>query len=315
MRERDFIDKISKIHRNHVWDSDAEVVPAPDCIGNELFSMDSFSEKEDFLTGLTPWQMGRQMACMAVSDILVCGTTPQFMLQNWRYDKKHDMDFYLEIAKGIESVLSFYMTRCVGGDTELGEEWGWTSTMIGYSEDYPVIRGALPREDFDLFASDLMGTANAAIFCGKTIPLLKPGIPVPQESLFATDTSGGFMDALENFRRINYGMHLEVDADSLISPKVHKMLPKDAEPAWTLVGGVGEYELVFALPAGSTCEKAIKIGSGYFSDSKRDDDNNEFIINYKGKRGIMTEPPPDYRDIDPKDWVDATATYWKSLFK
>ncbi len=313
MRERDFIDEISKIHRNHVWDADAEVVPAPD--GNELLSMDSFSEKEDFLTGLTPWQMGRQMACMASSDILACGTCPQFMLQNWRYDKKHDMEFFLEIARGIESVLSFYMTRCVGGDTELGEDWGWTSTMVGYCRDYPVIRGSIPRKEFDLYASDRMGKANAAVFCGQTIPLLNPGIPVPPESYFATDTSGGFMDALENFRRINYGMHLEVNVGSLISRSVYRMLPKNAEPGWTLVGGVGEYELVFALPPGTICEKAIKIGSGYFTDDDPRNAENEFILKYKGKRGIMREPPPDYRDIDKEDWIDATAQYWDSLFK
>ena len=307
MREADFIKEISRIHGSTPFQADAEILPWGD--GFLLSSMDSFSEQEDFLAGMMPGTIGHNLACAACSDILACGAKPEYLLQNWCYDQEHDQDFFLEVASGIEEVLKAYGARCVGGDIGAASEWSWTATVIAASQT-SVRRVASSRVDFDLYATGCMGAANAALFLGLPQPSFRILRPVPQGALFATDTSGGFMDTLENFRRVNQGMYLEVDANAVISPSMTKLLPPDVEPGWTLVGGVGEYEIVFAMPEGSVCPGTMKIGHGHFCDERE----NEFALTYNGRHGKMTSAPPDYRALAKDEWLDATSRYWSSLF-
>ena len=328
MREDELIESLAIIHGSRPYLADAEIIPQGS--GYELVSMDSFSEKEDFLAGFSPEQVGHQMAYAACADILACGAKPKFLLQTWNVDDHHPLAFYEGVARGVQEVLEHYGASCIGGDMGTASEWSWTATVIGHTER-PVMRRTSARVPFDLYATGLFGEANAAVFCGKPLPLVQLRAPVPPEALFATDSSGGFIDALENFRRANHGMELEVDVKSLLSPNVAmalsnmlvahddgegtvvtpaKMLSPGAEPGWTLVGGVGEYELLFAVPRGTTVANALKIGEGQFNASC----NNEFRIRLAdGRCGELRNPPPDYRAIPQKEWVEATAAYWSSL--
>ncbi len=309
MQELPFIERLAKIHHSSPFLADAEILP--ECDGFALYSMDSFSEHEDFLGQLAPRQIGYQMACAACSDILACGTLPTQLLQTWNCDSAHEPGFYLEVAAGIQDVLTHYGATCIGGDIGTATEWIWTATVIGHTH-HPVRRTTSRRKAFALYASGPMGLANAAVFCKQPLPLFPLRNPVPENAMFATDTSGGLLDAIENFRRVNHGLQLELDADAAISPKVREILPSDVPPEWTLVGGIGEYELVFALPAGIACPEGIRIGTGYF----RDDSNENVVrIHCGGKCGTMKTPPPDYRDVPDADWLPVTANYWNSLFE
>lgn len=167
------------------------------------------------------------------------------------------------------------------------------------------------RIDFDLYVSGPMGEANAAVYCGKPLPCFHLREPVPQEALFATDSSGGFMDALENFRRVNYGLQMDIDVETVLSPEIVDILPSNAEPGWTLVGGVGEYELVFAVPRGFDVRNALKIGKGWFDNS---DENDIRLHMVDGRYGHVRNAPPDYRNLSSDQWLAATAQYWESLF-
>ena len=307
MREDELIQSLARIHGSRPYLADAEIIPQGS--GYELVSMDSFSEKEDFLAGLSPEQAGRQMAYAACADILACGAKPKFLLQAWNVDNHHPIAFYEGVARGVQEVLEHYGASCIGGDMGMVSEWSWTATVIGHAER-PVMRRTSARVPFDLYATGPFGEANAAVFCGKPLPLVQLRAPVPPEALFATDSSGGFIDALENFRRVNHGMELEVDVKRLLSPNVAQMLPPGAEPGWTLVGGVGEYELLFAVPRGMPVANGLKIGEGQFNASR----DNDFRLRLAdGRCGILRNPPPDYRAIPQKEWVAATAAYWSSL--
>jgi len=94
-----------------------------------------------------------------------------------------------------------------------------------------------------------------------------------------------------------------------VSSEVARSLPSGEEKGWALVGGVGEYELQFAVPTGMTVADAVKIGRGGFAAQGECD----FRIMYGGKIGRMSTPPPDYRAIKPQDWLEATAEYWASM--
>ncbi|MBR6076426.1 MAG: hypothetical protein IKP87_14080 [Victivallales bacterium] len=309
MLEGRFIDTLSRIHGTKPYLSDAEIIPQAG--GFELVSMDSFSEREDFLHGLTPRQIGRQMAIGACADLLACGAKPETLLQSWIYDDRHGLPFYEDVANGIQEILDFHGAKCIGGDVGAAEDWQWTACVIGHAEA-PVRRRTSRRGDFDLYVSGGMGLPNAAIYSGKTLPCFYLRDPVPPEALFATDTSGGFMDALENFRRANHGLQMDIELKTVLSPDVYDCLPAEAQPGWTLVGGVGEYELVFAVPHGHDVRHGTKIGCGCFDDSE---ENDIRLHGADGCRGHVRHAPPDYRDVPKDQWIAVTAKYWKSLFE
>ena len=305
MQEQKLIEIFSRIHGTRPFGADAEVVPFDGT--NLLVTTDSFSEREDFLSGLEPEAMGRVMAYGAIADILACGVKPDFLVQAWNVDDSHDERFYERVAQGIQQVVSHYGAKVVGGDIGTAKEWCWTATVFASSKT-PIRRVASQRVDFDLYATGLLGAANAAVFLGRKIPEPKLRSPVPSSAIFA-DTSGGLFDALENFRRVNPGVWLELDAERAVSPEVARSLPPGVEKGWALVGGIGEYELVFAGPAGTSVADAVKIGRGGFTAQGECD----FRIMYGGKIGRMSTPPPDYRAIKPQDWLEATAEYWASM--
>ncbi len=306
MQEQRLIEVFSRIHGTRPFGADAEVIPFEGT--NLLVSTDSFSEREDFLFGLEPEDMGSVMAYGAVADILACGAKPEFLVQAWNIDDSHDERFYERVAQGVQHVVSHYGAKVVGGDIGTAKEWCWTATVFASSKT-PVRRVASQRVDFDLYATGPLGAANAAVFLGRTIPEPKLRSPVPSSAIFATDTSGGLFDALENFRRVNLGVWLELDAERAVSPEVARSLPPGVEKGWALVGGVGEYELVFSVPVGTSVADAVKIGRGGFAAEGECD----FRIMYGGKIGHMSTPPPDYRAIKPQDWLEATAEYWASM--
>ena len=307
--EQKLIELFSRVHGTRPFGADAEIVPFGGT--NLLVSTDSFSEREDFLAGLEPEAMGRVMAYGAIADILSCGAKPEFLVQAWNVDASHDARFYARVAEGVQQVVSHYGAKVVGGDVGSAPEWCWTATVFAACAS-PVRRRASRRVDFDLYVTGALGAANAAVALGRPVPepALRP--PVPADALFATDTSGGLFDALENVRRVNPGLRLEVDADAAIAPELARALPDGMEPGWALVGGVGEYELLFAVPRGERVEGAIKIGCGGFDDSGSDS-----IVSVKSgsKTGRMVSPPPDYRAVAQNQWLAVTAAYWTSLWR
>ncbi len=308
MKEQTFIETLSRIHGTRPFGADAEVVPFEGT--NLLVSTDSFSEREDFLFGLEPEAMGRVMAYGAIADILSCGTKPDFLVQAWNIDESHDERFYERVAQGVQQVVSHYGAKVVGGDVGTAKEWCWTATVFASSKT-PVRRVASQRIDFDLYTTGPLGAANAAVFLDRTLPEPQLRAPVLSSALFATDTSGGLFDALENFRRVNPGVWLELDAERAVSPEIARSLPSGVEKGWALVGGVGEYELLFAVPAGAPVADAVKIGRGGFAVEEECD----FRIMYGGKVGYMVSPPPDYRAIPRENWLAETASYWTSLWR
>ncbi len=308
MQEQKLIEIFSRIYGTRPFGADAEVVPFEGT--NLLVSTDSFSEREDFLSGLEPEAMGRVMAYGAIADIIACGAKPDFLVQAWNIDDSHDERFYERVAQGIQQVVSHYGAKVVGGDVGTAKEWCWIATVFASCKT-PVRRVASRRVDFDLYATGPLGAANAAVFLGRKIPEPKLRSPVPSSAIFATDTSGGLFDALENFRRVNPCVWLELDAERAVSQEVARSLPPGVEKGWALVGGVGEYELVFAVPAGTPVADAVKIGRGGFAAQGECD----FRIMYGGKIVRMSTPPPDYRAIPRGNWLAETASFWTSLWR
>lgn len=307
MEEAGLIEALAKVHGTCPFGADAEIVPFGGT--NLLVSTDSFSEREDFLFGLGPEAMGRVMAYGAISDILACGAKPEFLVQAWNVDASHDERFYERVAQGVQQIVSHYGAKVVGGDIGSAKEWCWTVTVFAALAS-PVRRNATKRVDFDLYATGPFGAANVAAFLARPVPEPALRDPVPGNALFATDTSGGFFDAVENIRRVNAGILIEVDVERALAPGIAQGLPDGVEPGWALVGGVGEYELLFAVPHGERVEGAILVGRGGFGAHER---GGEVRVACGSRTGRMVSSPPDYRAIPRESWQAATADYWHSL--
>ena len=308
MNEERLIRALQRIHGFRPYEADADV--APDGSGMLLVSTDSFSVAEDFLAGLAPLDMGRLMAYGACTDLLACGACPETMTQVWTCSPDGPIEFYEQVAEGVQEVLSHYGAKVIGGDVATASDWSWNATVMSHA-GRPVRRVASARVDFDLYVSDPLGCANAAVALGRPLPLPTLRDPVPADALFATDTSGGLFDALENFRRVNPGMWIEVDCERAIAPDVRAVLPSGVEPGWTLVGGVGEYALVFAVPSETAVREGLWIGRGGFNGG---DAAAEIRLQANGREGRMIESPPDWRSVAPAERLAVVARYWQGLF-
>lgn len=308
MNEELLIRALQRIHGHEAFESDADAVPSRP--GTLLVSSDAFSRDEDFLSGLSPRDAGRLMAYGACTDLLASGARPEAVTQIWTCSPSEPLSFYEQAAEGVQEVLAHYGAKVIGGDVATASDWGWCATVMGHAER-PVRRVASARVEFDLYVSDRLGLANAAVALGRPLPLPVWREGVPANALFATDTSGGLFDALENFRRVNPGLRLEVDCDAALAPGLDRLLPPGVEPGWTLVGGVGEYALLFAVPAGTPVGDGILIGHGGFVGGTA---AGEIRLLAKGREGRMSEPPPDWRAVAPSDRLAVVARYWWELF-
>lgn len=313
MNESRYIRLFSGIHGSTPYLADAEIMARPD--GFALFSIDSFSEEEDFFRNTPPGIIGHNMAAAVCSDLLACGVRPELLLQAWNIDESRGEDYYRRIADGIEEVLRHYRAFSPGGDTGSAKQWNYTAAAIAHSASAPVRRRTSRRVPFDLYLSGGLGTTNLAVFLGSPLPEIPLREPVPPDALFGTDTSGGFFDALENFRRVNRGMRLCIDLERVLAPELRTQCPPGISSAYfTLIGGAGEYELLFAVEQGTELPGMIRIGEGDF---RKDDDPRNEVTFLEGETplGNMKSPPPDYREIPPERYLQETGNYFKEVLE
>ena len=78
-------------------------------------------------------------------------------------------------------------------------------------------------------------------------------------------------------------------------------LPFPAE--FLLIGGVGEYELLYALPRGMKSQD-ILIGHGEFTGK------GIMLPNKK----VISSPPPDYRAVTQEKYLEVTENYYREYF-
>lgn len=293
MNESKMIHALSAIHGTRPFAADGEI------FGDMIFTMDSFSPDEDFFNFTPPGIIGHNMAAAVISDLLACGIKGEFLINSWNIDSALPQSFYEECACGIEKVLRHYGLSCIGGDLGSASPWLWSAAAGGkITIPAPVRRIASAKVPFDLYATGSFGDANHAAFFKRPMPEIELRPPVPQEALFATDSSGGFLDAIENFRRVNPDLTLRLEYFPIAAAE-----PLPFPKEFLLIGGVGEYELLYALPKGMKSSD-ILIGHGDFSGSG--------VILPNGKP--LTQAPPDYRETPPEKWLEATENFYREFF-
>lgn len=309
MNETEFINRLSSVFRpapkqiNKPWEADAEIIEHSP---GRFFavSTDGFSETEDFFQSTPPERIGRNIAWGAAADLCACGVKPEFISQCWNIDTQKDIDYYIQLAHGIESTLKEMNIYSLGGDTGVSSPWNWTGTLWGQSASTPILRKAREETPFTLYATGSWGDANAAGAFGSPAPLFEIRRPIPPNSLFGTDSSGGFFDAIESFRRVNPRLTLNLNLDAVPYAVSIPFFPSE----FLLIGGIGEYELLFALPQSAPApEEGVAIGEGAFT--------GEGVTLLKNGRqaGKMNSSPPDYRNVAKEQYLEVTQKYYNEL--
>jgi len=258
MKERDTIEMLlrhrtaSPKQRNAPFESDAEIFDA----GGRLLAVtvDELSA-EDGLSANDLRLHGANLATAVLSDLIAVGADPAFFLQSLAMPDEWGASGLAELSAGIGEALRAFGTALLGGDTGSAPEWRYTGVGIG---TFPEGREPLTRVSSTpsgiLAVTGNLGDANAAAFRGVSDPRFECRV---DESRLARDTACGCIDTSDGLAAavlavasVNPSLRFVLDAGAVpLHPDAAQAAAEASIPPGAfLLGGAGEYELLFLLP-------------------------------------------------------------------
>lgn len=287
----------SPLQRNGLFECDAELIR----IGDQLWAltMDEFTPEEDLFTSENAEVLGANLATATLSDLLAAGASPAWFMHAVSLPKTADPAFISALSVGIDAVLSEAGCCFCGGDTGCADTWRFCGFAMGPVQEKPLTR-VMPCEPQTLWVTGALGDANLAALTGSPTPRFELRLRemeiIRRLATVCIDTSGGFFDAIWMLHLLNSSLRFEIEAERLpIAPCVREAARAMGFPAEAaLLGGAGEYEMLFALPAGlgDPGIAASRVGS------VRPDPEPGVFIHRDDKLTIaMTDPPPCPREV------------------
>lgn len=259
----------SPAQRNAPFECDAELVD----LAGQLWalSLDEFSAAEDRFGDRDPVRLGANLAVATLADVLAAGAEPRFMLQALALPPEVPGEFIDGLMQGLRSILDPAGCAILGGDLGTAPDgWRFTGFAMGPVPGNHALTRRLPPTPQTLWVSGPLGDANLAALQGRAAPAFEYRGPtaalIRAVGTACIDTSGGFADALWLLHQQSPGVGFRVDLDALpLAAGVaacarHAAVPPEA----FLLGGAGEYELLFATPAelpDGVCEQLYSLGS------------------------------------------------------
>ena len=239
--------------RNALFACDSEIVE----IGGRLWGLtvDEFTPEEDLFTSENPELLGANLTTATLSDLLAVGAKPEFFMHVLSVSREADPAFVEGLCNGIKTVLDQADCFLCGGDIGIAETWRYCGFAMGRIMGENPLMHVLPKAPQRLWVTGQLGDANLAALTGRPTPRFE--LRLAEASLarrYGTaciDTSGGFFDAIWILHSQSAGMRLEIETDKIpLAPGLSETarasgFPKEAG----LLGGAGEYELLFATPA------------------------------------------------------------------
>ena len=188
--ERELIRYISEIFAEANSDvivgigDDAAVVAPPN--GNLVVTTDMFVEGVHFRQDWSsPKQIGRKVAIANLADIYAMGGRPKFMTVAMSATGDEELEWMLDIARGIAEEAHKVGAQVIGGDLSKSEQITITITVIGECQE-PILRSGAQVGD-QIYLSDLTGWSAAglkALQTARTELSLKEAIGRHQVPLF-----------------------------------------------------------------------------------------------------------------------------------
>ncbi len=295
--------KSSPMQANQPFCSDAELVT----IGGQLWgiTVDGFTPEEDLFTSDDPHSLGSNLAVAALSDLLAVGAVPAWFLHEVSLPKSVDPEFVVGVARGISSVLDEAGCFLCGGDVGCSEAWRYTGVAMGPVPGNKPVTRMMPVEAQTLWVTGSLGDANLAAFTGGPTPRfelrVKESEAIREYATACIDTSGGFFDSVWILHTLNPELGFEVDLNALpLAPGIREAAQAGGfPPEGALLGGAGEYELLFALPEDSkeAAESMAGLGATCVGTARP---GAEAGVRLKrgGTVRMMTESPPNPREAE-----------------
>lgn len=237
---------------NGPFEADAEILR----IGNQVWALtiDEFSPEEDLFVAATPAALGANLAVATLSDLLAAGASPRFYLQAVSVPRSAGPEFLDGLGQGIAGVLEQAGCFLCGGDIGLAETWRYSGVALGLVENGRPVTRIMPRTTQTLWVTGTLGDANLAAWQKRPTPAFElrrqAASVVARVGGACIDTSGGLADALWCLHQVNPGMEIRLQAARIpLAPGLREFARASGLPAEAgLVGGAGEYELLFTLP-------------------------------------------------------------------
>ncbi len=289
--------KRSSEQQNGLFESDAELI----MIGDQLWAltMDEFTPDEDLFTSENPVALGSNLAVATMSDLFASGADPVWYMHSVSFAKSVDSEFIEGLAKGISSVVNKVGCSVCGGDMGCAETWRYCGFAMGQVPNNRPLTRKMPTEPQSLWVTGSLGDTNLAALIGSPTPCFElrfdESKAIRSMASACIDTSGGFFDSLWMLHELNPGLRMEIDLDCIPYASVLRETAASAgfpmEAA--LLGGAGEYELLFSVPEGTQIPLDCVTCVGHV----RPDTDSGVYLHRNGRRTIhMTEPPPCPRD-------------------
>lgn len=287
----------SPMQSNALFECDAELIR----IGDQTWAltMDEFSPEEDLFTSDDPKALGRNLAVATLSDLIAAGATPAWFMHAVSLPKRADAAFVSGLSAGVSDVLSEADCSLCGGDIGCADTWRFCGFAMGPVEGNRPITRVMPIEPQALWVTGDLGDANLAALTGSPTPAFELRLSeaefIRHLATACLDTSGGLFDALWMLQMVNPGLRLEIDLSRVpIAPGVDEAAyAAGFPPEAALLGGAGEYELLFALPASAPNEDISASCIGTVQPSSKPG----LFVHRNGRlTKQMTQPPPCPRD-------------------
>jgi thiamine-monophosphate kinase len=266
--ERSLIDLInsvmpvSPLRKSRSGEADAELILLGD--KEYLFTTDDFSSEDLFWEG-DPFDLGWNLACGAISDIIASGGQPLVYAHAMVVPPAWDGPYIREFSRGISAVLQEYGVSFIGGDTGRAEKWRYTASVIGFPVGKALGRRACRAGDA-IFVTGQIGAGNLmaalSLYAGDhnldTLPRAGgtrfsthtklPGI-ISKYASSAIDTSDGVFAALQTLADLN-GTGFKIGDLPFLSRGLLASRLLELPPLLLLLGECGEYEILFTVSQG-----------------------------------------------------------------
>ncbi|MHC4599574.1 MAG: thiamine-phosphate kinase [Planctomycetota bacterium] len=304
MNEREVIRLISgrfersEKQRNEPFTCDAELVE----LGGEVWgvTLDEFSPEEDRFLG-EPEQIGANLATATLSDLYAAGVVPRFFLHALSLPEDTSPEFVERLARGIASRLIEADCAFLGGDSGRGPTWRYTGYAMGVAPRNRPLTRLVPEGPQTLWVTGRLGDANVAAFRGESTPSFelrsKEAELAREHATACIDTSSGFLDAVWCLHEVNPGREFRLDVDRLpLDPALDAFSRETSIPAGAaLLGGAGEYELLFTTPAdlAGSAEDALRSAGATPVGAVGAEGEGPVVLRREGRAvGVVGAAPP-----------------------
>jgi thiamine-monophosphate kinase len=270
MHESDLIRQLaacfrrSPRQRNDLFTCDAEIID----LGGSLWGIttDAFSPDEDCFGSADPVRIGRNIAVATLSDLFASGCQPHFYLHSIELPPDGEA-FGLQLSQGVATILDACGAYMLGGDLGCGGAWRCAATALGPVAGSDPVTRLLPHRAQALYVTGTLGDANAAALQGLLPPefelRLAAAAAMRQQASACIDTSDGLLHAVWQWSGVNPGFRFDLTPAAIpyaqqaceSAQRFHLPLPA------FLLGGAGEYELLFAADFRSEVPDATRIGT------------------------------------------------------